>query len=295
MPLPRRKKLGKGTMSSAELAQAKRLAERMKGKKNIDNPHALARHLVQQKFTKAQRIDIVNTIIKGTQKQVGEKVRQASRTARRVAGRVAGRVAQRAGGAVESAYRRGKAARIRRQVIRQPAKHGKEAIRQVGRAISPSPFKTPQERAAHLGEAGRSAAQAVGSIAPARRAARMHREAKTQVNIFGRSRTKRPYGQTPKKVQKDGDIASVRENIPTPVGGNPPTPTPFEDLTTVLQQTIDLAAQVKQKRNRNADEDVKEYYNKILKQLRSISEELLSGLSMELDEAKSEYNKESDE
>ncbi|KKN19585.1 hypothetical protein LCGC14_0944420, partial [marine sediment metagenome] len=63
----RRRKMMKGKMTSQELEQSKRLAERLKGKKNIGNPHALARHMVQQKFTKVERIEIVNTIMQGTQ------------------------------------------------------------------------------------------------------------------------------------------------------------------------------------------------------------------------------------
>lgn len=293
-------KMMKDEMTPQELERSKRLAEKLKGKKGIGNPHALARHMVQQKFTKAD----VKYVVHELAKQVREKARQTARStarsigqAARRAGRAVGQAALGGGRAAvrssESTYRRGRAARTRRQVMRQPAQHGKEALRQVGRAISPSPFKTPQERTAHLREAGRSAARAVGSVAPARRARRMHREAKTQFGMFG-PKVKRPYGQK-QKVQKDGDIASVRENIPMPIGGNTPTPTPFEDLTTVLQQTIDLAAQVKQKRNRNADEDVKTYYNKILVELRGISERLLAALSMELNEAKAEYNNSEDD
>ncbi|KKN01820.1 hypothetical protein LCGC14_1124020, partial [marine sediment metagenome] len=95
-----------------------------------------------------------------------------------------------------------------------------------------------------------------------------------------------------RKVQKDGDIVQARENINTPVGSSMPTPTPFEDLTNVLQQTINLAAEVKTKQNRTADQEVKEYYAGILIELRGISEKLLASLSMELNEAQaSEDNK----
>jgi len=90
------------------------------------------------------------------------------------------------------------------------------------------------------------------------------------------------------QMQKDGDIASGR----SPMGSTPAgeTPTPFEDLTHVLQQTISLAAEVKTKQNRVADTDVKKYYSEILKALRGISESLLASLSMELTEAQEAYD-----
>lgn len=42
------KQKAKKKMSPKEIARAKRLAEKMKGKKGIDNPHALARHTVKR-------------------------------------------------------------------------------------------------------------------------------------------------------------------------------------------------------------------------------------------------------
>jgi len=35
-------------MSDGQIKEAKKLAEDLKGKKGVDNPHALARHKVQQ-------------------------------------------------------------------------------------------------------------------------------------------------------------------------------------------------------------------------------------------------------
>ena len=37
-----------GKMTDAEEAEAKKLAEDLKGKKGVDNPHALSRWIVQQ-------------------------------------------------------------------------------------------------------------------------------------------------------------------------------------------------------------------------------------------------------
>ena len=42
-------------MTDAELKKAKKLAEKMKGKKGIDNPHALARWMIEhRKKTKSE-------------------------------------------------------------------------------------------------------------------------------------------------------------------------------------------------------------------------------------------------
>ncbi len=55
-------KMTKAEMSDKELAESKRLAERLKGKKDIENPHALARWQVQQKLTKLEQL--VGSIMK---------------------------------------------------------------------------------------------------------------------------------------------------------------------------------------------------------------------------------------
>jgi len=60
--IKQRRKVVKATMTEEQLERSKRLAEQLKGKKGIDNPHALARYMVQQKFTKAERGEIVKQI-----------------------------------------------------------------------------------------------------------------------------------------------------------------------------------------------------------------------------------------
>ena len=79
----RKQKVTKAKMSPAQIAEAKELAEDLKGKKDVDNPHALARWQVQNKVNKSiekgigHSLQILTNAIKliGTQeadKQISE-------------------------------------------------------------------------------------------------------------------------------------------------------------------------------------------------------------------------------
>ena len=91
-------------------------------------------------------------------------------------------------------------------------------------------------------------------------------------------------------MKKDGDIAAAKD-YSSP--GRPET-TPFEGLTSSLQDVVRLASQVKDKQEETDDQDVKDEYDQIVGQLRGVAETILSGLSSELAEAEAEYDNENE-
>jgi len=93
------------------------------------------------------------------------------------------------------------------------------------------------------------------------------------------SRMRRKYS---KKVAKNGDVFGDNPSVPHPAGGHH---TPFEDLTDTLHDIIHTARTVKSRRDRANDEEIIQHYEGILDELRTISEHILAGLSVELEEA----------
>lgn len=85
------------------------------------------------------------------------------------------------------------------------------------------------------------------------------------------------------KVQKDGGLAEAPD-----YSTSRPKTTPFQDLTTSLQDVVRLAGDLKGKAENTSDEDVKNEYEKLIGQLRGIAETILAGLSSELEEAEAE-------
>ncbi len=92
------------------------------------------------------------------------------------------------------------------------------------------------------------------------------------------------------KFTKDGDIAEAKNYGMNTPAGSPPKTTPFEDLVSTLQHLIGLASELKEKQERTDDQEIKDYYDQLLGQLRGIAETILAGLDMELKEAQSEYD-----
>ena len=98
--------------------------------------------------------------------------------------------------------------------------------------------------------------------------------------------------------KKDGDIvpeAMSASNASLQTAPSQPAPsyqTPFQCLVYTLESTLGLARTVKEYREQTAhDEEVAEYYDGILDNLRGIAEDILAALSMELDEAKDDAEK----
>jgi len=89
-----------------------------------------------------------------------------------------------------------------------------------------------------------------------------------------------------KGVRKNGDIFSgqVYAPVPSPSSGSG---TPFEDLVCTLSELCNLANQIKGRRNKTKDEEISNAYDEILDHIKMIVDELLGGLSVELEE--SEY------
>lgn len=194
--------MSKGEMSPKELEEAKRLAERMKGKKDIDNPHALARWMVQRKFSKAAQIAVLGSLAKADP-PLKNRAARAARTVRQTARRV--------GGEVQSAMRRGRAVRGLQQVQRQPAKHRRAAVGTAVRSTRPPNVpkafyegaraitsKNPKERQRRLGRAARAltpqlhgldaaphVARWLGSRRAAREARGVERNIRSQYGLTG--------------------------------------------------------------------------------------------------------------
>lgn len=64
--------------------------------------------------------------------------------------------------------------------------------------------------------------------------------------------------------------------------------TPFQDLTSSLQDVVRLAGDLRGKADNTSDEDVKGEYEKLIGQLRGIAETILASLSSELAEAETD-------
>ena len=97
-------------------------------------------------------------------------------------------------------------------------------------------------------------------------------------------------------VKKDGDIVpeapSTEQAAYLQTAPVSATQTPFQCLVHTLEATLGLARTVKDYREQTShDEEVAEYYDGILDNLRGISEDILAALSMELDEAKEHSGK----
>lgn len=92
-------------------------------------------------------------------------------------------------------------------------------------------------------------------------------------------------------MQKNGDIAGI-QGPPEVASSSRDKNTPFQDLAYCLTRIVELASDVRTKRESTDDDDIKEYYDDILDRLRETAEMVLSGLSMELDEAKSSAEQE---